>query len=71
MKAVAEVVEIGGSQAVRLPSNLRVRAKELTVEVQDDGEILLYDPVARDRAFEQRLAALRAFTEEPVLAAES
>ncbi|KXU34114.1 hypothetical protein AXK11_08690 [Cephaloticoccus primus] len=67
MRTVTKVIKMGDSKAVRLPREWKGRAKELVVELQDDGEILLYDPVEREKAFEKRLAALRAFSEGPPL----
>jgi len=67
MKAVAKVFRTGNSRTVRLPDGWDVRAEELVAELQPDGEILLYDPAERDRAFERRLAALRVFSEQPDL----
>jgi len=67
MKTVAKVFRTGNSRAVRLPDNWDTKAEELVVELQPDGELLLYDPAERDRAFERRLAALRVFSEHPDL----
>jgi len=63
MKTVAKVFRTGDSRAVCLPDDWGIKAEELVAELQPDGEILLYDPVERDRAFEQRLKALRVFSE--------
>jgi len=67
MRTVTKVFKAGDSKAVRLPREWRVRAKELVVELRPDGELLLYDPVEREKAFEKRLAALRTFSEGPPL----
>jgi len=58
MEIKAKVFKNGNSLAVRLPSALKVRAKEFSIELGRDGDIVLYDPAVRERAWKRRLKRL-------------
>jgi len=67
MKVTAKVFKNGNSWAVRLPAMLKVKAKELCVSTNRDGDIILYDEKMRERAFKKRLQALEQIMANPVL----
>ncbi|KXU38225.1 hypothetical protein AXK11_00815 [Cephaloticoccus primus] len=69
MQTVARVLKVGDRQAVRLPSELKLKAKELVLETRKDGVILLYDPVQRERYEADRRKAFRELCELPPLPA--
>jgi len=61
MKIRAKVFKSGNSMAVRLPASLKVRAKELVIDTNRDGDIILYDEKVREEAFDKRMRAFREF----------
>jgi len=54
MKFVAKVFKNGNSLAVRLPAALKVSAKELVIQPLADGQLLLCDEKAQERAYKRR-----------------
>jgi len=61
MKITAKVFKSGNSMAIRLPADLKVRAKELVIDTNRDGDIILYDEKVREEAFNKRMQAFREF----------
>lgn len=40
--------------ALRLPSALKFESKELCIERGNSGDLIVYDPVVRERAYQER-----------------
>jgi|GEM_PF-740796 len=59
MKITAKVFKSGNSWAVRLPAALKPSAKELVINTNRDGDIILYDEKVREQAYQKRMQAWR------------
>jgi len=67
MEVTAKVFKSGNSLAVRLPDSLKIRVKELCVERGTDGDIILYDKRARERALKKRREEIAELLKIPPL----
>jgi len=67
MELTAKVFKSGNSWAVRLPAVLKPRARELFIETDRNGDIILYDKKLREEAFQRQMQALEEIMANPVL----
>jgi len=52
---------------VRLPNGLKIRSKELYIEQGRNGDLVLFDPKVRERAWQKRRKALHELLKSPPL----
>jgi len=57
MKVAAKVFKNGNSWAVQLPAALKLSSRELFIETNRNGDIILYDEKVREEAFQKRMQA--------------
>jgi len=57
MKVAAKVFKDGNSWAVRLPAALKPSSRELFIETNRNGDIILYNEEVREAAFQKRMQA--------------
>jgi len=71
MRVTAKVFKNGNSWAVQLPSALKPSSRELVVNVNRDGDIILYDEKVREEAFQKRMEAFREFVASAPVGSEA
>jgi len=59
MRVTAKVFKNGDSWAVQLPADLKPKSKELIINTNRDGDIILYDEKVREEAYQKRMQAWR------------
>jgi len=59
MKIAAKVFKAGNSWAVRLPAALKPSSRELFIETNRNGDIILYNEQVREEAYQKRMQAWR------------